>query len=173
MSDLSLCDKNFKKIQCGITLVELMVVLSVLAIVSVIAVPSFSALLANNRITSMSNELLAHLQYARVEATRAARKVSICSSVDGMVCANSTSWSKGWLIWTDFDKDGALDSSEIIRVQGPIASNLTLTGPKVLTFGPIGSAVSETFSFIHGNPSVSRWVCVQATGAANVQSKAC
>jgi len=52
----------------GFTLIEAMIVVTLLAILSTIAVPSFRTLLANNRVSSAQSELQALLLYARAEA---------------------------------------------------------------------------------------------------------
>lgn len=156
----------------GFTLIELMVVLAVLAVLAAVAAPSFIGMVASQRTSTTANELLAHLQYARTEATRASRKVTLCAS-DGTACTASTAWSGGWLIWTDLDKNGVLDASEVVRVQGSVHPQLSVSGPTELSFGPIGSAATTSFSVQHGDPAQARWVCVQATGAAQVQSTAC
>ena len=54
----------------GITLIELVVTIAVLAVAVAIAVPSYNTLITTNRIASEVNELVASLQYARREAVR-------------------------------------------------------------------------------------------------------
>jgi len=52
----------------GFTLIEAMIVVTLLAILSTIAIPSFRTLMANKRVSSAQSELQALLLYARAEA---------------------------------------------------------------------------------------------------------
>lgn len=72
----------------GFTLIELMVAISVLVILSTLAVPSFRALIQNNRATTLSNELVTSINYARSEAVRRGLVVSICSD----------DWTDSWRV---------------------------------------------------------------------------
>lgn len=64
----------------GFTLMELMLAIAVLGILTAVAVPSFTAMINRNRLTSQSNELLAAIQYARMEAIRTSAKVTFCGT---------------------------------------------------------------------------------------------
>lgn len=67
----------------GLTLVELMVTLTVLAVLLGIAVPSFRSLIESSRLTSQANDLLHGLQTARSEAIRRNTAVRFCSTTAG------------------------------------------------------------------------------------------
>ena len=54
----------------GVTLVELLVTLSLVAIILTLAVPGFRALIANAKMTNAANSLIGHLQFARSEAVK-------------------------------------------------------------------------------------------------------
>lgn len=84
----------------GFTLVELMVTLTVAAILAMIAVPSFRDTIRRNRVTSASNALLADLTYARGEAINRGQIVTLCPSTTGTGCAGGTNWSGGWMAYT-------------------------------------------------------------------------
>lgn len=67
----------------GLTLVELMVILSVLAIVLLLALPSFSDFLARRRLEGASTELGTDLQYARSLAVDYRTDVTLTTLDDG------------------------------------------------------------------------------------------
>lgn len=54
--------------QKGFTLIEAMVVVALVAILATLALPSFTTLIANQRVTSAAQELLTLLQFARAES---------------------------------------------------------------------------------------------------------
>ncbi|MGK0674474.1 MAG: GspH/FimT family pseudopilin [Halothiobacillaceae bacterium] len=86
----------------GFTLLELMVSLAVLGILLGIVVPSFMSTMANTRLTTAANELLAAIQYTRAEAIRRNVRVTLCKARHTSdQCEPATSWSNGWMSFTD------------------------------------------------------------------------
>lgn len=68
----------------GFTLVELMVTVSVMAILAMTAVPSFSAMFNRMRVQGTAHELSADLQYARSESVRRRAAVALARDADGL-----------------------------------------------------------------------------------------
>jgi len=99
----------------GFTLVELMVTIAIVAILSAIALPSFSTAIRSSRLASATNEFIAAVNLARSEAAKSNRAARICASSNGTSC--STDWSQGWIVWADANGDGAPQSDEIRRHQ--------------------------------------------------------
>lgn len=85
--------------QQGFTLVELMVTITVLAIVVGIAVPSFYAQIQNNRALALGEEFSGALNYARSEAVKRGTRISLCASSDGKKCSGD--WQQGWIAFVD------------------------------------------------------------------------
>ncbi len=85
----------------GFTLIELMVTVSVLAIVLSLAAPSFKGMISNSRSTSLASELTAAVNFARAEAVKRVKRVTICPSSNGTSCLTSSDWAKGWLVFVD------------------------------------------------------------------------
>jgi len=66
-----------KSRRAGFTLIELMVTLSVAAILMAIAIPNIRNFLSNNRLSSGVNDLLHSIQVARTEAIKR-QQGSVC-----------------------------------------------------------------------------------------------
>ncbi len=110
--------------EAGFTLIELMVALAVLAIIAAIAVPAMQGLIAANRLSGASTELVTALQVARSEAIRRNAPVTVCGSADGASCANTTDWSR----WIVTGRDNATGSTEVIR-DSAVSGNMQVAGP--------------------------------------------
>lgn len=78
----------------GFTLVELMVTVAVLAILVTLAAPSFQEMTNRNNVVSGTNEMIALLQGARMEAVRLNSRVEVCPSSDGSACSGSNDWTQ-------------------------------------------------------------------------------
>ncbi len=65
----------------GFTIVELMVTLSVAVILLVIAVPNFKSLIATNRLTTVTNDVMDGVKAARMEAVKRNASTQVCSNL--------------------------------------------------------------------------------------------
>ena len=96
----------------GFTMLELMVVVIVLAVLLTVAVPSFEAVMNGNRLAGASNELMASLQTARMEAVRRNARVVLCLSANANdaapTCANAD--VDGWIVFADANSNGAFNT---------------------------------------------------------------
>jgi type IV fimbrial biogenesis protein FimT len=103
-------------LQRGFTLIELMVTVAVLAIVLVIAVPSFETTVNANRLMSAANEMVNALQTTRMEAIRRNEHAGMCLSANAgsptPTCASSN--INGWITFVDADRDGGYSSGDTL-----------------------------------------------------------
>jgi len=95
----------------GFTLIELMVTVTVAAILMGLAAPSFTRLMASNRITTQTNEFVGGLNLARSEAVRQAQGVSVRSD------SGDLNFAAGWRVYRDPTSAGAAPaiSTDVIR----------------------------------------------------------
>lgn len=97
--------------QRGVTLVELMVAVVIMAVLLAFAAPGFGAWLSNSRIRSTAEGLLAGVQYAKSEAATRNTQVrfQLTTTLDA-TCARSTT-SANWVVDV-VDADSNVDSVE-------------------------------------------------------------
>lgn len=118
--------KNDSYRNSGFTLIELMVTISVLAILMSIAIPSFQGFILNSRLTATTNDLASALAFARSEAVKRATRVTVCKSANtgasSPICSAGASWQDGWIVFVDGATAGTVDGTDannILRVFQP------------------------------------------------------
>ncbi len=143
----------------GVTLIELLVTISVVGLLSAIAVPSFTSLIKNGRLATETNDLMVDLAFARAEAARRGKRVTLCVSSDSVACSTGAAWAGGRIVFSDSGAYGTVDSGdEVLRANKSVtAKNVTIsaTGFTVSTtstlnyiqFKPNGAVNSETNGF--------------------------
>ena len=111
----------------GFTLLELMITLTIIGLVTAFAIPSMSAYIKNDRLSSQINSLVGHLAYARSEAVLRSQQVGLCASDDTTSCG-ATNWAKGWILYVDLDASSTFNTDDItLRVQQTLSGKNTLT----------------------------------------------
>jgi len=143
----------------GFTLVELMVTLTVLGILLSLAAPSFTALVANNRIATETNELIGALNLARAEAIRRAQPVTVRSS-------NSNDYAKGWSVFPDADADGSAASATDETDGLPLRVTSAFTGTTSIA-RVTRSAAPAPFTYSTTSASDRMYVTFTPRGAIN------
>lgn len=150
----------------GMTLIELMITIFVLAILAMIGVPSFQNASLGSRLAAAANNLLASVQLARSEAIKRNAAVTLCASSDGATCAGSGGWEQGWII-----VDAA---AAVIQSHEGLSFGYRITqtgGTSALSFQSIGiGATAATFTVCRDDPigGQERVLSVSAAGAAYV-----
>lgn len=96
----------------GVHLTELLVVITVLAMLLAASWPALQPLLLRQRADALQLTLHASLSGARSEAVRRRELIGLCASVDGRHCSDD--WSAGWIIYRSGDQRGEPDSPEAI-----------------------------------------------------------
>jgi type IV fimbrial biogenesis protein FimT len=95
--------------QHGLTLLEVLVALALLAILAGLATPALDTLRLNASRAAAMDGLMRAAWYARSEAARRGHAVVLCASAGGDACAGSPAgWSGGWLVTPAHDPAAVL-----------------------------------------------------------------
>lgn len=161
----------------GFSLFELVVTLSVAAILATIAVPSYRSLVQSNGLTTQTNELVGALNYARATAVTRGTTVTLCSSADRVTCRNDTDWSTGWLVYTGNPNATPGNGADVLRAHRALAGGVTLTASteQPIDFNSSGFAMSgHSIEARAEDASATQTVCIAATGrVATVNAAGC
>jgi type IV fimbrial biogenesis protein FimT len=161
----------------GFTLTELLVIMAIIAIFASFAIPSFRGLITSTSVSNAVNAFVSDTRYARGEAMRRGKSVTICRSADAAAvspkCSGANeptvgSWMEGWLVFVDENGNGAFNatSDTVLRVQQ------ALTGiGSFLAVGTAGNAANDVNYIVYQATGravglQSRWL-VQAPGASS------
>jgi type IV fimbrial biogenesis protein FimT len=79
----------------GLTLIELMIVITLAGVLVALAIPNFRDFVRRNRLATQSNEFIAAVQFARSEAIRRNRNISLLAAD---ASDNANEWGKGWQV---------------------------------------------------------------------------
>lgn len=159
----------------GMTLIELLLVVSVVAILLANALPSFRETIMDSRRTAAINELVGTIQFARGEAAKRNREVVLCPSGGGRQCT-ADPWNLGWLVFANLDKDSParLDAGEPLLYVKPARDGLEITANRLaFRFRPLGvRSVNGTITFCDSRGAqYARAVIISYTGRPRVSAR--
>lgn len=113
--------------QYGFTLIEVLVTISVIAIVMAIAMPSFKSQISRNKAEALNEDFIFAVSLARSEAVKRGNSVTICASDNGATCSlKPEGWGSGYLIAVDF----AVGINNPVLVP-PVTNPVTPTPPLI------------------------------------------
>ena len=164
----------------GFTLVEFLVVTAIAALILAFAVPSFSSMLQETRLSTTLNSLVHGLQLARSEAIKRQRTIVICKGGPETGCDNQRSWDSGWLIFVDIDRNHDVSPNEPMIWSHPALNDRTSIAfsafptDNYVVYYPSGAASSNgTFTFCddRGN-NAAKALILAKTGRLRVSDTA-
>ena len=118
----------------GFTAIELMVVVSIIAVLAALAGPSFTQMIESWRVRDATESLRSTLLFARSEAIKRGGQIAIHklpNNTNGCTTASGTrDWDCGWNVCEDTNDNGACNASEPIlqRVDAPSKVQISRTG---------------------------------------------
>jgi type IV fimbrial biogenesis protein FimT len=101
-------------------MVELMTVLAIAIVLLAVGIPSFSALIKAQKITTTTNDLFAATNLARSEAIQRGVRVDL-------IPADGNDWASGWIVLIDENTNQKADTGErIIFSHGPVPDGVVI-----------------------------------------------
>jgi type IV fimbrial biogenesis protein FimT len=189
--------RAMRRIQHGFTLIEVLVVIVIIAILATLAIPSFVGLIANASISRTTNGFVSDTRYARGEAMRRGKSVTICRTADSTAAAPACStgagaavggWMQGWVVFVDANGNGSFDAATdiVLRAQEPMAgisdffavgtatSTAVTTGNQII-YDATGRAIGQSGRWlVHATGSLStdnsytRTLCMNSVGRVRI-----
>lgn len=122
--------------QSGLTLLELLVAMAVVAIIVSIGAPSLSGGLNDSRLRTSANSLQGALSAARSTAVAKGVVVTVCKSTTSQTCASDGDWADGWIVFVDKGTIGVVDAED-----GDLSSG-TAADQRILVQQGLGESVA-------------------------------
>ena len=139
----------------GFTLMELMIAVTIAAILFALALPSFNNAIANSKLTSNANAMIGSINYARNEAI--ARNQTVSIGPEGT----------GWVVRV------GLGAEELRRFEPPIDNISITTDLPGLTYEPTGyrprGSLQDTITICDTKRNIGRLITVEASGSTSIQ----
>ncbi|TXH04948.1 MAG: hypothetical protein E6R07_06140 [Nevskiaceae bacterium] len=172
-----------KRRSLGISVLEVIVVMSIAGILAAVGIPSFISSIKNNRLTAYSNDFITGLILARTEAVKRNLSVNMCRSANATAATPSCTtggtagWEIGWFIYADVDGSNTFNAGDLILMRHDlynggvsISGNNNVTNFVRFTSQGITSAAGlGTITLNDGRPTIGvRLICIAATGRARI-----
>ena len=159
----------------GRSLVELLAAITIAAILTGAAVPSYSSFVMDTRMSTAAGDVHKLLFLARSEAVKRGQIVQM------EALSGSTEWAQGVRMFVDADGNGTQDADETtLALSDPLESAYTLTGSSnavrylpsgVLSVAP--AIVNFTVCRAGTNGEPGRTITVSQTGRPSVSKTIC
>lgn len=135
----------------GFTLLEMMLVVTLLAVILGVGLPNFREFIRNSRMTAATNDIVTDFNLARSESVKRRVPVTLCKSQNGTSCdADATAPFRSWIVFVDDadaavvngnDGNGVVDANEVVLRQRTIADTITVytnANARLAIFQPTG-----------------------------------
>jgi type IV fimbrial biogenesis protein FimT len=141
----------------GMTLIELLTAILLVAILMGLAVPGFREFTQNNRTIAATNELVTALNLARSEALRRATTTIVCASADQASCSGALDWTTGWIAFNDANNNGVVDANELLQAWSGVNGGLVASADQDrAAYNAMGMAqLAGNITFRVGAPTCS------------------
>jgi type IV fimbrial biogenesis protein FimT len=172
-----------KSTQRGLSMIELIMTVSIIAMLMAVGVPSYRYVTNSNRVSAEVNGLLLDMQFARSEAIKEGRTVTVCPSAAGAACDATTTWNSGWIVFMDINNNATVDANEtLLRIQPGFGNSDTFTSDnnlKFVTFNREGFAAGMPATLtgyvtvtLHNSTATAQWTrCLEISTIGRLRTE--
>ncbi len=155
----------------GVTLIELMIAISIGAVLTTMALPSFTNLLQSGASRSVRSALSVSINQARIGAAMRGQQVIVCPSNDQVGCDHGSRWEHGWIAFVDSNHDNEHGLGEeligVAQAQPKGVAILGSNGRQRIRYQADGSASGTNLTLTicdRRGPTAARTVVVNNAG---------
>jgi len=169
--------------QRGLTLMELLQTVGIVAIVLSFGVPSMTSMVRKNQAVTYTNEILSTIHAARSQAMQNVVQITICKSKDQVRCTAGANWRTGWIAFADRNqnqvRDMGDDAEEIVYAHARLDDSYAMQSDAFadwIAFRPNGMAIGSNGNAgmielcNSSHPDVNRAVSISRTGSPSIET---
>ena len=137
--------------QTGVTALELMVTMAIIAILLAAGVPAFKNYSWNLRMKTAMDVLQTDLNLARGRAISHNIQTVICPALNNNDCSGVSDWKDGWIVFTDMNGDRRKQQGEPLLKHTGAIEFLSINSSRsrsYLRFYPNGTAPGSNISIL-------------------------
>jgi prepilin-type N-terminal cleavage/methylation domain-containing protein len=155
----------------GFTWLEILMVLTITAILAAMAMPSLSDAIARHRLRAATTALMDTLQHAREAALRRTHGTVVCPSENGRTCSGQTDWGVGWISRDGVTKDVlAVEEALDVRLTAISVGSRTDISFRQSHDGKEAQPTNQTLALcLRGKPATAVTVVVARNGHSHVE----
>ncbi len=171
----------------GMSIVEMLVALAIAAVLLAVGIPQYQIIVNDTKVSSTVNEFIAANAFARAEAIKRNRLVTICRALNADTGTDACSkaatdtrhgddWAAGWLIFVEGDSSipriGMVDGDDEILIRQAEYSTVTVSSSTMqkITYNGTGEPINLRGGNVkfHINGEARRLLCIARTGRIRV-----
>jgi len=163
--------------QHGITVLELMVTMAIVAILLATGVPTFKNYGWNLRMKTAMDALQTDLNLARSRAISHNIQTVICPASNNSDCSGQSTWQDGWIVFTDLNGDRQKQDGEPLLKFAGATEFLEISSSRsrsYLRFYPNGTAPGSNISILFCDRRGAEYaglIAVSNTGRIRTETK--
>lgn len=152
------CPAPVRRRDRGITLLECLIVVAMLAMAALAAAPSFEAMRGTLAVDGTARALMAAMRMARSEAMGRQRRIALAP-------ADGNDWSSGWVTFVDEDLDDRFSEGDrLLGRYAPLPAGVTITTHLALMEGNVIAYAENGFALHRERQRLSGTVKIRGHG---------